>query len=104
MIGRLFGPVDLLLFSEDYVVCVGVMNNDSALEWWRKSWNDLFEKLILALVCSTIKLKHSLKMLAIWNGPITVAPLCVSIYIFDACECLIAIKLFILFHKFLSYF
>ena len=54
MVGRLFGPVDLLLFIEDIVkvtscASVGVMNNDSALGW-RKSWNDLFENLILALL------------------------------------------------------
>ena len=36
LVGRLFGPVDLSLFSEDIIeftscASVGVMNNDSAL-------------------------------------------------------------------------
>ena len=61
LVGRLFGPVDLPLFSEDikFASCasVGVMNNYTALGWWRKSWNDLFENLILALVFSAIELK-----------------------------------------------
>ena len=62
LVGRLFGPVDLSLFSEDIIkftscASVGVMNNESALGWWRKSWNDLFENLILALVFSAIELK-----------------------------------------------
>ena len=52
LVGRLFGPVDLSLFSEDIIkftscASAGVMNNDSALGWWRKFWNDLFENLIL---------------------------------------------------------
>ena len=38
------------------------------------------------------------------NGPVTVAPLCVSISIFDAGECLIAIKLLMPFHIFLRLF
>ena len=47
LVGSLFEPVDLSLFSEDIInftscACVGVMNNDSALGWWGKSWNDLF--------------------------------------------------------------
>ena len=58
----LFGPVNLSLFIEDIIkfsscASVGVMNNDSALGWWRKSWNDLFENLILALDFSAIELK-----------------------------------------------
>ena len=61
LVGRLFGPVDLSLFSEDikFTSCtsVGVMNNDSALRWWRKSWNGLFENLVLALVFPAIELK-----------------------------------------------
>ena len=50
MIGRLFGSVDLLLFSEDITkftscACVGAMNNNPSLGWWQKYWNNLFENL-----------------------------------------------------------
>ena len=60
LIGRLFGPVDLSLINEDiikFTSSVGVMSNDSALGWWGKSWNDLFENLILPSVFSAIELK-----------------------------------------------
>ena len=70
LVGRLFGPVDLSLISEDiikftssllhiikFTSSVGVINNDSALGWWGKSWNDLFENLILPSVFSAIELK-----------------------------------------------
>ena len=55
LVGSIFWAVDLSLFSEGLIkftscVSLGVMNNDSALEWWRKSWNDLFENLIFDLV------------------------------------------------------
>ena len=43
-------------------------------------------------------------MLAICNGSVTVAPLCVGVCIFDAGECLIAIKLFMPFHILLRLF
>ena len=64
----------------------------------------LFENLILALVFSAIELKWSLKVVARHNGSVTAVPLCVSICIFDADECLIAIKLLIPFHIFLRLF
>ena len=37
LVGRLFGPVDLSLFSQDIIkftscACAGIMNNESALE------------------------------------------------------------------------
>ena len=62
LVGRIFGPVDLSLFSEDIIkltscAFVGVMSNVSALGWWSKSWNDLFENLILALAFSAIERK-----------------------------------------------
>ena len=62
LVGRLFGSVDLSLFREDiinFTSCesVGVTNDDSSLGWWRKSWNDLFENLIVALVFTMIKVK-----------------------------------------------
>ena len=62
LVGRLFGPVDFSLFSKDIIKLsssesISVMNDDSALGWWRKSWNDLFENVILALVFSPIELK-----------------------------------------------
>ena len=70
LFGRLFGPVDLSLFSEDvikFTSCVSAIaiSNDSSLGWWRKSWNDFFLNLMLALVFSAIELKYSLKILAI---------------------------------------
>ena len=62
MVGRLCGPVDLLLFSQDiikFTLCASVddMNNDFSLGWWKKYWNDLFENVILVLVFSAIELK-----------------------------------------------
>ena len=62
LVGRLFGSVDLSLFSDDIIkftscASVGVMNNVSELGWWSRSWNDLFENSILALVFSAIELK-----------------------------------------------
>ena len=62
LVGRLFEPGDLSLFREDIInftscASVGVTNNDSSLGWWRNSWNDLFENLILALVFTVIKVK-----------------------------------------------
>ena len=62
LVGRLFGPVELSLFSEDIIkftscASVGVINNDSSLGWWRKCWNRLFENLILPLVFYAIELK-----------------------------------------------
>ena len=62
MVGRLFGPADLPLFSEDIVkftscVSVAAMNYNSSFGWWKKSWNDLFENLILALVFPAIDLR-----------------------------------------------
>ena len=61
MVGRLFGPADLSLFSEDIIkftssASVGVINNDSSLGWLG-SWNYLSENLILVLVFSAIELK-----------------------------------------------
>ena len=49
--------------------------------------NDLSENLILALFFCAIELKYTLKTLAIYNGLVTVAPLCVCICIFNADEC-----------------
>ena len=63
VVGRLLGPVDLSLFSQDIIkftscVSVSVMSNDAALGWWRKSWKDLLENLLLALVffCNLTKI------------------------------------------------
>ena len=43
-------------------------------------------------------------MLAKCNGSVTVAPLCDSVCMFDAGECLIAIKFLMPFHIFLRLF
>ena len=44
LVGRLFGPVNLSLFSEGiikFTSCASATttNNDSSLGWWRKYWN-----------------------------------------------------------------
>ena len=62
MVGRLFGPMDLSLFSEDIIkftscAYVGDASNDSSLGLCRKLWNDLFENLILTLAFSATELK-----------------------------------------------
>ena len=64
----------------------------------------LFENLTLDLVFSAIELKWSLKVAARHNGSVTAAPLRVSICIFDANECLVAIKIPMPFHIFLKLF
>ena len=92
--------MDLSLLSEDIVsfpscVSVGAMNNHSSLGWRRKSWNDLFENLILTLVFSAIEVKQLSKTLAICYGPVTVT-------VTD--ECLTAIKLIMPFYIFLRLF
>ena len=62
------------------------------------------QNLILTLVFSATELKWSLKMLAICNRSVTVAPLCVFICTFDVHEHLIAIKALMPFHIFLRLF
>ena len=69
LVGRLFGSVDLSLFSKDIInfishASLGVINNDSSIRGWIKYWNDLFENLTLVLVFSVVELKETLKLVS----------------------------------------
>ena len=59
LVQRLFGPVDVSIWKENIIKfpsCTSVTAiYDSSLRWWRKSWNDALENLILALVFSPIQ-------------------------------------------------
>ena len=59
LVQRLFGPVDVSIWKENIIrfpSCTSVTAEyDSSLRWWRKSWNDALENLILALVFSPIQ-------------------------------------------------
>ena len=59
LVHRLFGPVDVSIWKENIVKfpsCTSLTAiYDSSSRWWRKSWNDALENLILALVFSPIQ-------------------------------------------------